>query len=234
MNFYRSILNYGGNSLYAKSYTALAGQTPMQTNLSRYFRTNSSFNAECYIGDQVNDCSRMFEACSTFNSPVKIGKSVVNCSNMFAHCPNLNSNIRTRVGIEDCSHMFYMCLNFNQGVAIPANATNLKNMFSWCRNLNQDFTIVSSAVCSRMFEECSNMGGNIYFNNTPIDVGGMLNAKNLSKRVNIFCNDLTNVSSGAPNWVYLYNSSPINWSTMTNGYYNESLNIYLYNNYVGT
>lgn len=145
-----------------------------------------------------------------FNEPVTIGNQVTYCYQIFQNLPS-----------------------FNQPVTIPNGATNCQSMFWNCASYNQDITIPASVTDARyMFDSCYNMGSNIFvdaeFESAMNCTAGMLASKDHSKRVNIWCNNLSTFLS--TNWQSIVSSS-ITWTEMTNGYFNSVYNIYLYNNY---
>lgn len=133
--------------------------------------------------------------------------------------------------IQDCSAMFYLAEQFNHKVYLSSNVRNTRSMFAQCYQYNQDIVIPNSVTdCTYMFDTCFSLSSNIYINGTP-NIQGMLASKNNYKRVNIFCNNLTNLLITDYRGVV---GATITWTEMENGYYNDAYNIYLYNNYVGT
>jgi hypothetical protein len=60
----------------------------------------------------------------------------------------------------------------------------------------------------------------------------MLHGRGNAERLNVFCSDISRIDGSTGNNSNLCGAS-ISWTTMTNGKYNSSYNIYLYNNYTG-
>lgn len=146
-----------------------------------------------------------------FNSPYKISNnfSLYSGYGLFANCYNFNQPIDIPDGLTNASFMFHECYNFNSPVNIPDSLENCAYM------------------CSDHGAKINNI--NIY--GTSVNVCAMLNNTSPYNRVNIFCKDFS----------YLKNLNNIigamvmvRWTTsgIANCWYNESFNIYVYNNLV--
>ena len=127
---------------------------------------------------------------------------------------NFNGTVSIGNKVTNCSHMFYYCTNFNQPITIPSSVTNCSYMFYKCTSLSSDINIKGTAYRSL----------NIY---------SMLSGKNNSKRINVRFNSVLNNIFNVSTAGYTLVSSIINWTTMTNGFYNTVYNVYCYYNYAG-
>ena len=144
------------------------------------------------------------------NESVTIGNNVTNCAYMFANCDNFNQQVTIPDNVTDCTFMFRSCSKFNQPITIPSSVTS----------------------CENMFRNCPNMSSNIYINNkVGIDVSYMLRSYNTQKRINVFCNNIATLNKTASG--ESLTGTDITWTSTTNGYYNATYNIYIYNNYGG-
>lgn len=159
---------------------------------------------------QKGSCCNRFHGQTAFNSPVIIGNNIKNCYAMFYSCSSFNQNIIIPNSVNDCTMMFKECTSLNQSITIPDSVDN----------------------CVQMFYNCCNLESNIYFN------GNVYRELNLtyafmstqSHRINIFFNiALNNVFNSARIAVYTIPT----WTTMTNGFYNTTYNLYCYYNYSG-
>ena len=244
----------GGGEELANSYTAVVNNNYRIGGSCAYmFSGNDLFNQPVTIGDNVTSCSTMFNGCFNFNKPVTIGNNVTNCVAMFYSCwkfnqpitiPNkvnfcnymfldcrvFNQPITIPDKVLNCAYMFNNCGNFNQPITIPDNVTNCAYMFQWCYNFNKSVTIGYNVLtCAYMFNNCRNLNQNIYIKSTKTsNVVRMLYNHNNQKMINLFCTNLAslNKTTAATSLV----GAAITWTAMTNGYYNATYNVYLYNN----
>lgn len=225
-------------------------------NCAYMFRNCSTFNQNVSIGRNVTDCVGMFLSCGQFNTPITIPSNVastaymfhncsnfcsdveikgsLNCARMFEYCSDFDANVKINDNVIDCNGMFNACIRLNKIVNIPSKAENIIEMFRNCREYHASNIVIPKNVksCQYVFINCSNIEGNIYINNANItSVAAMLQGKNVSKRINVFCNNIRAINASNS---YSIVGSSIVWTATSNGYYNQSYNIYLYNNYIGT
>ena len=175
----------------------------------------SFFNSPVEITNNVTNCFQMFSTCTNFNQPVTIPDSVTNCAEMFSdmygHGTAFNSPVIIGNNVTDCSGMFTWT-NFNRDIRLPQNVINAERMFSECDDFSANVYIDGRPSISAMFERYPGVPPGTY------------------NQVNVYCNDVE--------WIVAindYNSivgyAGINWTSITNGYYSSTTNIYLYNNY---
>ena len=203
------------------------------TNCYGMFSLCTQLNTPINVPFNVESCVLMFYGCNNFNSDVEI-KGNANCSHMFEYCSNFDANVKINDNVKDCSYMFNACIGLNKIVNVPAKAENIERMFQNCHEYHASNIIIPKNVesCFYTFAECTNIEGNIYINNSSISsVIGMLYRKDNAKRINVFCNNIRAINA---NNSYSLISGSIVWTATSNGYFNESYNIYLYNNYIGT
>lgn len=246
---------------FSASYTCTVNGQIQKGSCGGMFTDNATFNSPVVVGNNVDIVQAMFSNCTNFNRLVTFPLSVTNlhyvfagctkynqnfsirstvtvCSSLFENCISLNQNILIPSGVKECTSMFMGCSNLNQNIRIPQEAEKCWMMFRNCTNLNQDFTIPKNVTsCYYMFGGCNSLSGkNIYINGSP-DCTGMFHRKTVASgtwggRLNIFCNNISVlVGTGASNSIM---ATAVTWTAMTNGYYNSTYNLYLYNNYVGT
>ncbi len=212
MNFYRSVLGQGEAGSYTVTSVNAGGiKTIHKSSCASMFVSNSSFNSDVIIGNNVSDISLMLAYCTSFNRNVVIPSGVTNCAETFRNCSSLNQNILIPNGVKNCAFMFWRCSSLNQNFVIPSSVENMYSMFINCS--------LGGTGCSLKI----NSVGRTVFN---FNCAYMLQGKSTSKRLNIFCNNLDALRNGNLNGV-------ITWTSMTNGFYNSAQNIYLYNNYSG-
>lgn len=202
-------------------------------NCSQMFMQCNVFNQLITLPNNTVNCSYMFASDIIFNQPITIPNKVNNCGGMFKSCHNFNQPVNIPDSVTNCGWMFTNCYNFNSPVTIGNNAVNCSYMFENCNNFNQSVTIPRSVVnCSNMFALCKNMSGNIYIANSSLNsnnVRGLLRGTGGAHRRNVFCNNI-GVLSGTSSSNSLIGAT-ILWTSTTNGYYNSTYNIYIYNNY---
>jgi hypothetical protein len=100
---------------------------------------------------------------------------------------------------------------------------------------NQPITIPNSVVdCRYMFNGCTNMRCNIYIDNKNLNnknMAGFIKNHPNNKRINIFCNNIQVLNRTDTDSII---EQAITWSSISNGYYNRSFNIYIYSNYISS
>lgn len=196
---------------------------------------NTNYNSSVIIGNNIKNCYSMFQNCRSFNQPVIIPNNATYLAYMFDNSTSFNQPVTIPNKVINCYRMFQNCFNLNSPIILGNKVENCSGMFRRCNNFNQSITIPNSYInCAYMFENCTNMSANIYIKNASISkaaVNGLVASKNNSKRINIFCNNITNLIGGGPTSGGSIVDRDISWTSMVNGYYNTAFNIYLYNNY---
>ena len=114
--------------------------------------------------------------------------------------------------------------------------TSCVNLFTHNPSFNSDI-IIGNNVCNiySMLYNCKGFGSNIFIKGNifrNINSSSMFHFCNNELRKNIFFNSVLNncFNSSASNSIVGY---PITWSSMTNGFYNSTYNVYCYYNYGG-
>ena len=158
--------------------------------------------------------------CMKFNQPFVIPNGTLNCAFTFSGCTSLNSPITFSDSLWDsvqCTSMFFGCTSFNQAVTIPINVRLMENMFANCTGFGNSIYIKGNDTVQRQFQYAT----------------GMFRNCNKQKRKCIYVN---NVYEGMFRGNAAGNSvvgAVITWANITNGYYNATYNIYIYNDYEG-
>lgn len=142
-----------------------------------------------------------------------------------------NSGVNT-VHAGSCSNMFNGNTTFNSVVNIGNNVWSTAQMFLNCANFNQNITIPSSVNdCSYMLYNATNYGAHVFFEgNTSREISVLNLIGNTNNSLAKYLHYNNNINF---NYNNLYGSTSITWTTITNGLYNETYNVYLYNNYAG-
>lgn len=195
----------------------------------------------CYEFDQqVNlskittplKCQEMFAFCNKLNSQIIIGDNVVNCYRMFVGCSNFNQDVRFGNNVTDISSAFINCTNFNSRVYLKNNVQRLDSAFRNCYNYNQQLVIPDNTNwCMNMLENCTMFGDRIFINSrnksasmlSNFNVCGMLKGYNKSKRIEIWCNNLSLINGSG---IWDKNSitgENITWTQTSDGYKNGNL-----------
>lgn len=156
-------------------------------------------------------CNGMFSGSETFNEPVIIGNNVVSCYSMFSNCYNFNQSITIPNSVVNCSYMFATCVNLKQPITIPVNVIN------------------AFAMCQHTGVQDIYLKGNTF---RDISVSSLLRSKNNQFRTNVFFNSIFNNKFNVSNYFSIVGTL-VEWTTMDNGFYNSTLNVYCYNNYSG-
>lgn len=207
------------------------------TNYSNMFYYCTRFNRPVTIGESAINCNGMFASCWNFNQPVTIPDGVTDLSGMFAACAIFNQPIVIPNSVTSCVKMFSSCDDFNQPITIPNSVTNCRNMFYGCNNFSQSMTVPDSVTdCYRMFVDCENFSKNIYFKGNKyreVNVVQCVMRYYNYYRVNIFFNSVFNNKFNANRSSNSIAGDDVTWTTMTNGFYNDTYNIYCYYNYAG-
>lgn len=228
------------------------------TNCSDMFNNCSRFNQPITIPANVTYVDKMFYKCSNFNQPITIPNNVTSCTQMFDKCVNFNSSVIINDTGGKSAHydsmfsgcskfnqsitfpnayvyfnsIFYNCNNFNKQIIFPYHTTSMVLVFGECKSFNSIVYVPweTSNIYS-MLSGCTNFGNKVYINSTRIkDAFGLFRGCNNSKRKEIYfhhsLNNIFNISNSSS-----IVGKSISWSSMTNGFYNITYNIYCYNNY---
>lgn len=233
------------------NYLGKQGGSSLTSMISVFAKRN--FNLPVSMEDTVTDCYNMLANCFNFNSPVEFSNNLQNGQRAMRLCNNFNLPITVPASLTDTYQMFGYCTNLNSPITFTHGLTNMYGMFRHCDNLNQPLNIPNTVVncyeaicytamncdvyipasvtdCVYMMSGTNVFEGNIYINGTP-NCKGLLEDRDYTTRVNIFCNDLS-ILTGTTSSDSITDLD-MTWTEMTNGYYNEQYNIYLYNNYEG-
>lgn len=218
------------------------------TNCDVMFYYCNNFNQPVTIPDGVTNCANMFNSCRNFNQPITIPNGVTDCSGMFYGCNNFNiSTIKIPNNVTNCFSMYEGCFNTGTSVihtSIIHTSANAENLTRLIAVTNKSLKVYLSSNKLNGFKTFSAYNGiaqgsqnsiTIYVNNTCLgsNFSGMMNGTNKNCKHIIYCNNLrwvNGTTAGADNCVW---GAAISWASTTNGYYNATLNIYLYNNYTG-
>lgn len=192
------------------------------TNTSYMFANCRNFNYE-FIGygftNNIVDASYMFAYCVKSDimpfGRIKLPTKLVNASHMFdstriqaAAIANIFNNFHDN--ITDFSYMFNNCIGAGSSteIVIGVKARNLAYMFANCRDLALNIRVYSDSN----LENVSNM---------------LYNHTNNKRIVRIFCKNISKFTGREEKFMVC---SPISWTTVTNGYYNNKYGIYIYKN----
>ena len=188
----------------------------------------SNFNQPITIPNKVTSCTYMFNRCINFNQPIIIPDSVQYCGNMFGGCYNFNQPVTFGANIYSCYAMFYNCQKFNQPINMPNTVDDCSSMFINCQNFNQPIILSANLTnCAYLFSNCYDYNQNIYMpSNKVINAYRMLYNHNKMKRINVFSRSLGRLRNNSTSIVGVN----VAWTSITNGYYNATYNIYLYSN----
>lgn len=206
------------------------------TNINNVNGINISNYNKLYLN---SDCSNMFAYCHNCTDWSGLNlfdwTYVTNCVNMFIYADNLNHPVKIGNNVENCVSMFNECMRFNQPIVIPESVVNCANMFvvnqgtSWG---NADNIVPVPDVYFK--------GKNFRNINIRQMVGRTAAIDNAIKRnntrgirVNIYYNVVIENQILNKSGTNTLTGTSLTWTAMENGYYNESANIYLYNNYEG-
>ena len=202
------------------------------TSMYNTFKNCTNFNQPITIGDNITNMYCTFMNCYDFNQPIIIPDSVTNMYSTFGRCPNFNQHITIPDSVTNMAGTFSGCNKFNQPITIPDNVTNMDHTFNNCPNFNQPVTIGNSVTnMYYAFNNCTSFGSSLYFKNSSklTNVCYMFQYCNNSLRKYIYCNNATPfLNTGRYNSI---TGGLVTWSTMDNGYYNATYNIYIYNNW---
>ena len=223
------------------SYNCVVNIPNSVTNIRRMFDYCSIYNKPLNIPNSVVDASSVFYRCSEFNQPIIFPDSINLADGTFDSCSKFNSMVVFSNHPDGIivSGLLSSCGNFNKPLKIT-NSRSASSMCERCTNFNSpvlfdcyDFIYNTtfgaySLVTSYAFEDCFEMSSNIIFNireNTVIsDVASMLAGRNTGKRINIYSNNLVQLSQ-TQSW-YSVVGETITWDSYSDGYYNASYNIY--------
>lgn len=200
MNFYRSVIGSGVGS--DKDYLTTVDDVVYYPTGAGFFegQTSPISGDGIEIGDEITNCYGMFRSVEFNNNAIlkniHIGNNVVDCTRFMATAYAYNFiNAYSRQDVD-----------FDVNITFPMSVEHL------------DYAFVDTARSQ------GGITGNIYINNRYVRSNNMFQYKNNTKRVNVFC----------PNVSWIMSDNPYGWTEMTNGYYSQYYNVYLYNNYTGT
>ena len=220
-------------------------------NCDRMFQQCENFNQPIIIPNNVISCNHMFAHCFSFNQPIIIPNNVIHCQNMFQNCRNLQSHIIIGENANDLYYMFDNCRLANFSVTfLGENPRDCQRMFMNCTGLNTPITIPKGTYnCWGTFYYCYNYGQEVIIPSTVNHCGYMFYGVTSNNLTVKYCPpEVVNVE----NMFYLFNYynttiytnnasrflsriwgqiSPT-WETITNGYYNSTYNIHIYNDYI--
>ena len=187
-------------------------------------------------GRNVVNAANAFAWCYNLRQSAKCGANVVNARNMYYYCNSLIGAAECGKNVQDAYQMYYMCSNLTAGPNVGANVINAAYMYYQCFNMQGMMSIQTSGKIQNaayMFYRCSKIqGGEIRLYSSCTNVYQMFFGKNNSNRYNVYV-----VKSSTLDTALRNNSiagrivgTNLTWTTMTNGYYNSTYGIYVYNN----
>lgn len=188
---------------------------PNRTYSANYlFAGCTNFNQKIYLPDGLAYAYGMYLN-SAFNQPYEINcPTLVVIDSMFYGCTNFNSTITFNVPRVSTLKSMFANSAFNQNIYIPSQINNLYHTFANCKSFSK----------------------NVYIQGTyrVLNVAGMFNGCDNTKRKNIFFNKALNSTFGQTGGTSVIGAS-ITWTNITGnvGFYNATYNIYCYNNYSG-
>ena len=212
-------------------------------SLVNCFSQRGRFNKPVNIPNSVTNTTYMFTSCPKLNQNIQIPNSVTSTASMFTSCSNLNQNIQIPNSVKNTASMFNNCPKLNQNIQIPNSVTNTTYMFNNCSNLNQNILVPSMNTSTKnawfMFRHCNNLSDVSLRSETINNKFTGAFRFNNSQSLNIWT-DLTTVANLIttniihPNNINMQLVAQIlpTWTTITNGYYNELYNVYIYTNAV--
>lgn len=219
-----------GNSInpYTVSIKNNGKIEPLKSSLAYIYRNiQDGFVLPVIIGNNVGNCAGMFYDCHYISQNISIPDSVIDCSHMFHGCGNIfwNGNeIKIPNNAKYLGYMFFNVYNFSQNIHIPPKVENVGCM------LGGDDTLFSTHSYPNVYFEAKEyrdiniigMFGNWY--------QGSSDGVNRSLIKNVFFNSVLNnvFNRNASNSIA---GGTIEWTPMTNGFYNSEFNFYMYNNY---
>lgn len=212
-------------------------------NCANMFENCINFNSPVTIYSACN-LVNIFKNCYSLNQPINLGDirgipgnsaTSGNIQNAFYGCTSLNSKVII-THANSLSSLFSGCSNFNQSFNIPEEVISCDSLFLSCVAYNQ-MTIVPSNVnnAGRMFSGCTGFENTVYFKGNEyrdINVAYSVARCNNLKRKNIYFNSALNNKFNITNSSSIVGAS-ITWTTMANGFYNSTYNVYCYYNYDG-
>ena len=155
----------------------------------------------------------MFMYAYNFNQPVTIPNSVTTAGSMFYGANRFNSPVTIGDNVKSCSYLFGNATNYAQPTTFPSNVTDVSRAFANIAGVND-----------------------IYFERNEygsITTEGMLYNKLNTVRTNVHFNPILNNLFNVTNAKSIMGAA-VTWTDMEdgNGFYNETRNVYCYNNYV--
>lgn len=202
-------------------------------------------NQNIKIPNSAQNIASMFFGCSDLNFNIQIPNTVRNATFVFSNCTSLNQNIKIPDSITAITGIFDGCYNLNQNIKIPSNfGGNLFTIFRNCSNLDQNILFPSMKNLQSdnawfAFRGCNNLSNVTLRNGTVNNMFTGAFRFNNAKRLNIWT-DLTTATNLITTKIIHPNNTNVKigtqilptWTTITNGYYNELYNIYIYTNAV--
>lgn len=225
-------------------------------NCQSMFDRCNNLNQNVQILEGVLYCTNMFRNCNNLNQNIKIPNGVLDCAAMFDNCINLRQQIEIPDTVQNCFRMFRNT-RVSGNIKMSENATDCREMFfsspSYLAFVNLFIPRSVTNVAGMLATESGTSGYykeiNVYINGNEyrkLNILSMFGGSTKStlysnsfyngNRKNIFFNAaLNNVFNNTKNSIVGYNNNTamISWTSMTNGFYNKTYNIYCYYNYSG-
>ena len=161
-------------------------------NVSRCFESCKNLINVPTIPNSVEDMSYMFQFCNSLAVAPTIPNSVINASGIFCGCTNLVTPSPISENAIDASACYSNCsLLVNAQNIIPNtnNLTDISYLFGSCSNLvnyPEYYNSVNITSVFKMFDNCYNVTGNVYFKSENIiEVGHIFNNTSLTKNIYI-------------------------------------------------
>lgn len=220
---------------------------------------NATFNTPFRIGKYVTFISSLLSQANAFNNPLYIPENVRISESVFAAHPYYNNNVTFDANLKAqvFTSMFYNCPLFNRPLIFPKNTMSLARTIELCKGFNQPILLLTkdtdqlpyihAAAATvnntglnflRMLNASSNFQSNIIFaspnafvnkNESRIAFSQMLNGTGTGKKC-IYTYNPAIFANSSRSATQTITGSAITWTATTNGYYNATSNIYIYNN----
>ena len=234
INIPDATIDCGGMFFNCLNYNYLVTFGNNVSNCSNMFNRCWNFNQPINMSNSITNCEYMFESCYNFNQPIIFSRNMINACNMFRYCRNFNQPITLYDNLDNCASMFENCYAFDRQVIIPNTVTNCANMFAHCSSFNPISMIIPNSVNNAYymfngtrFIDSQYSNKNIFIKRDhDIYLASIIYGHSNYARMNIYCNNLDLLK----NYSLTGYDTSSSWRTTTNGYYNSSLNVYLYKN----
>ena len=216
--------------------TSVANINQNITSMSYTFSDCTNLVNAPIIPNSVTNMCGTFSSCKNLiNFPV-IPNNVTNMMDAFFRCHNLVNAPVIPNGVTDMTSAFYGCYNLVNAPVIPCSVLNLTQTFNGCTNLVTAPVIPNSVInITRsgwgLFQNCSNIQGNIYFHCLNItDATGTFSNTNALLQKNVFLP--YNVQLGIYTKTYnAFNNAGYKPSEVRNGVYIKENPYFLNTNY---